>query len=166
MKRYLWLSVLPLLLAVFSAPVLAKDVVGWTEKVVIYPGGLEIKAKIDTGAQTSSLNCECRNFIEKDGEQWVRFSVINYQGERIWLERKIVRMAKIKRHYGGVQERPVVMLGVCLGGVYRETEVNVIDRSGLEYPMLIGRKFLKGKFLVDSAAQFVNPPHCDVTGSE
>jgi hypothetical protein len=162
MKRYL----LWLLLVSVPAHALAKEVVGWAEKAIIYPGNLEIRAKVDTGAKTSSLNCECRNFFEKDGEQWVRFSVINYQGERIWLERKVHRMAKIKRHFGGVQERPVIMLGICLGGEYRETEVNVIDRSGLKYPMLIGRKFLEEKFLVDSSAQFINPPHCDVKLNE
>lgn len=150
----------------FLPTVFAKEVVGWAEKAVIYSRGLEIRAKVDTDAKTSSLNCECRNFFEKDGEQWPRFSVINYQGERIWLERKVHRMATIKRHFGGVQERLVVMLGICLGGEYRETEVNVIDRSGLKYPMLIGRKFLEEKFLVDSSAQFLNPPHCDVKLNE
>ncbi|MDH3527549.1 MAG: RimK/LysX family protein [Gammaproteobacteria bacterium] len=157
-----------MLLLIISVPGVghAKQVVGWTENAVIYPGGLELRAKIDTGAMASSLNCECRNLFEKDGEQWVRFSVINYQGEQMWLERKIHRMANIKRHFGGIQERPVIILGVCLGNVYRETEVNVIDRSGLDYQMLIGRKFLEGEFLVDSSAQFINPPQCDVRINE
>lgn len=163
MKRYLLLS---LLLVTVPGMVLAKDIVGWTEKAVIYPGDLEIRAKVDTGAKTSSLNCEHQNFFEKVGEQWLRFSVINYQEEKIWLERKVHRIAKIKRHFGGTQQRPVVMLGICLGGVYRETEVNIIDRSGLKYPMLIGRKFLEEQFLVDSSAQFIKPPHCDVKISE
>ena len=152
-----------LLLAALPATAFAKEVVGWAEKAVLYPGKLEVRAKIDTGAETSSLNCECTNFFEKDGERWVRFSVTNYQGERIFLERKVHRIATIKRHYGEVQERPVVMLGICLGGVYRETEVNVVDRSGLKYPMLVGRQFLEDKFLVDSSEQFINPPHCDVS---
>jgi len=162
MKRYL------LLLILVSVPVIgmAKDVVGWTEKAVIHPGGLEVRAKVDTGAKTSSLNCECREFFNKNGEQWLRFSVINYEGEKIWLEKKVLRMVTIKRHFGGVQERPVIRLGVCLGGVYRDTEVNVIDRSGLKYQMLIGRKFLDDKFLVDSSAQFINPPHCDIKVGE
>lgn len=162
MKQYLLLF----LLVAVPWTASAKEVVGWVEKAVIYPGGLEIRAKVDTGAKTSSLNCECRNFFEVEGEQWVRFSVTNYQGERVWLERKVHRVAKIKRHFGGVQERPVVILGICLGGVHRETEVNVIDRSGLEYPLLIGRQFLEEKFLVDSSARFVNPPHCDIKASE
>jgi len=159
MKRHLLFAILT---AAVTLSAQAKEIVGWTEKAVIYPGGLKLRAKIDTGAKTSSLNCECTNFFEKDGEPWVRFSVIDYEGEQIWLERKIERIVKIKRHFGGMQERPVVMLGICLGSVYRETEVNIIDRSGLKYPMLIGRKFLEGKFLVDSGTQFVNPPQCDV----
>jgi hypothetical protein len=159
MKRHL---LLVMLVAAVALPAPAKEIVGWTEKAIIHPSGLELRAKIDTGAKTSSLNCECTNFFEKNGEQWVRFSVIDYEGEQVWLERKIHRISKIKRHFGGMQERPVVMLGVCLGGVYRETEVNIIDRSGLKYPMLIGRQFLEGKFLVDSGAQFINPPRCDV----
>ncbi|MGD8514249.1 MAG: RimK/LysX family protein [Granulosicoccaceae bacterium] len=162
MKRYLLL----LLLVAVPAAGLAREVVGWAEKAVIYPGELEIRAKIDTGAKTSSLDCECRNIFNKNGEQWLRFSVINYQGERIWLEKKVHRMVKIKRHFGGVQERPVIILGICLGGEYQETEVNVIDRSGFKYPLLIGRKFLKEKFLVDSGARFINPPHCDVKPGE
>jgi hypothetical protein len=157
-----------LLILLATVPVTgpAREVVGWVEKAIIYPGGLEIRAKIDTGARTSSLNCDCEEFFQKDGEQWVRFSVVNYAGERIWLERKIHRVAEIKRHFGVVQERPVIILGICLGGIYRETEVNIIDRSGLRYPMLIGRTFLEGEFLVDSSSEFINPPHCDIKLNE
>jgi hypothetical protein len=79
----------------------------------------------------------------------------------VTLEREIVRTVKIKRHYQKVQERPVVKLGICLGGVYRVTEVNIVDRSGLEFPMLVGRNFMDDKFLVDTKAQYINPPHCE-----
>lgn len=143
-------------------PATAREVVGWAEVAVIHPGNLGIRAKIDTGAKTSSLNCKCHDIYEKDGEQWLRFSVDSHDGTRLWLERKIHRFARIKRHFGGVQERPVIMLGICLGGVYRETEVNVIDRSGLDFPLLIGRQFLHEKFLVDAGAQYINPPHCNI----
>lgn len=160
--KYPFLLLVVLMVSPFE--IHSKEVVGWTENAVIYPGGMEIRAKIDTGAKTSSINCECHDFYEKDGEQWVRFSVTNYKDEQIWLDKKVHRTVKIKRHFGKSQERPVVLLGVCLGGVHREVEVNIIDRSGLKYPMLIGRTFLKNKFLVDSGAQFINPPHCDVKG--
>jgi len=66
MKRHLLFAILT---AAVTLSAQAKEIVGWTEKAVIYPGGLKLRAKIDTGAKTSSLNCECTNFFEKDGEQ-------------------------------------------------------------------------------------------------
>ncbi len=164
MKYSHWQALMGLMLALgllFPVVGRAKEIVGWTENVYLYPGHFELKAKVDTGAETSSVNCECHSFFERGGASWVRFSIVSSQGALMTLERKIVRIAKIKRHYGGVQERPVVKLGVCLGSVFREVEVNIVDRSGLEYPMLIGRKFLGDKFLVDTKEQFINPPHCD-----
>jgi hypothetical protein len=150
------------LVVAITAPVSARELVGWAEVAVIHPGNLSIRAKIDTGARTSSLNCKCHDIYEKDGEQWLRFSVDSHDATRLWLDRKVHRFAKIKRHFGGVQERPVIMLGICLGGVYRETEVNMIDRSGLDFPLLVGRQFLEEKFLVDAGMQYINPPHCDI----
>ena len=64
------------------------------------------------------------------------------------MERKVVRMAKIKHHFGEVQERMVVKLGVCPGETYyyKEAEVTAVDRSGLTYPMLVGRDFSPRRF--------------------
>lgn len=139
----------------------AKEIVGWIENVQLLPGHFELKAKIDTGAKISSVSCECHNYFERDGARWVRFSIITREGETFTLEREIIRTARVKRHYGDVQERPVVKLGICLGGIYREDEVNIIDRSGLKYPMLIGRNFMGEHYLVDPSAQYLNPPHCE-----
>jgi len=150
--------ILTTLLPVVGSP---KEIVGWTEKVYLVPGHIELKAKVDTGAESSSVNCECHSFFKRDGASWVRFSIRTSEGEELTLEREIVRTVRIKRHYGEVQERPVVKLGICLGGVYRVAEVNIVDRSGLDYPLLIGRNFMGDKFLVDCNAQFINPPHCD-----
>lgn len=138
-----------------------KETVGWIERVKVYPGGITVRAKLDTGAKTASLDCACIQPIEKEnGEKWVSFKVTNFRGETIAFERKIERIAKIKRHYGGVQERYVVRMGVCLKNTYRETEVNLVDRSGFNYQMLIGRKFLKGQFLIDPDAIATSKPDC------
>jgi len=149
------------LVSLFPVAGSSKEIVGWAENVYLFPGHIALKAKVDTGAEISSVNCECHSFFKRDGAPWVRFSIRTNEGEPLTLERKIVRTVKIKRHYGEVQERPVVKLGICLGGVYREAEVNIVDRSGLEYPMLIGRNFMGDKFLVDAKKQYINPPHCE-----
>lgn len=147
-------------LMILSAPVYAKEVVGWVEKAMIYPGKIQIKSKIDTGAKTSSLNCQCITPIKRNGEDWVSFSVKNFNGEITMIEKPIVRIAKIKRHFGEQQERYVVKLGICLGNVYREEDVTLVDRSGFNYQMLIGRNFLKKDFLVDPDQTFLNKPRC------
>ena len=144
----------------------AKETSGWVEKVRVFPGDILVKAKIDTGAKTSSLHCTCMSTFERDGEEWVSFMVENYDGEKQLLERKLVRTAVIKRHHGESQERLVVKLGICLGSTYRETEVNLIDRSGLNYQMLIGRRFLRDLFVVDPSETFHTKPDCGDISAE
>lgn len=139
----------------------AREAVGWVEKVRIYPGDLEIKAKIDTGAKTSSIHCLCIAPFERNNEKWVRFTVTNYSGQQTSLEQKVHRIAKIKRHFGAYQERLVIKLGVCLKNTYREAEVTLIDRSGLNYQVLVGREFLAGNFVVDPILAFTTEPQCE-----
>jgi len=140
---------------VLAFPVMAKEVVGWVEKVHVFPGNLIVKAKIDSGAKTSSLHCDCIKPFERNGEKWVRFSITNYDGKTVSYERKIVRTVKIKRHFGNVQQRFVISLGLCLAGVYKETDVSLVDRSGLNYQLLVGRRFLEGTHLIDSGNTYI-----------
>ena len=140
--------------------VLAKQVVGWVENVVVSPGELEYKAKIDSGARTTSLHCKLCGTYTQDGEEWVRIEMTDRHGKTIKLDRQILRWVTIKRHYGDSQVRPVISLGICLAGVYKETEVNLIDRHGLNYDLLIGRRFLQDDFLIDTGAEFRTRPEC------
>ena len=137
-----------------------KQVVGWLEKIHIYPGNLVIHAKLDTGAKNSSLNVSHLTVFQCNGEQWVRFNVASRYGKTVTIERKVERTAKIKRHGAKPQIRFAVLLGICLGNVYKEVEVNLVDRSGFIYQMLIGRSFLAGNFIVDPAAKYTSKPNC------
>jgi hypothetical protein len=139
-----------------------KELVGRVEKVRIYPGNLLVEARIDTGAELSSLDCDRVSFFNRNGEDWVRFVVYTVDGRPTFMERKVVRLVKIKRDFGEVQERIVVRLGVCLGSTYKETEVDLADRTGLTYPMLVGREFLEGNFLVDPSLRYKTEPRCKV----
>jgi hypothetical protein len=144
----------------------AQDVAGWVEMAVIQPGGLEVRAKLDTGAETSSLHCMCSSTFEKDGKEWVRFTVENWRGEMVRMEREVVRRTRIKRHFGGSQERLVITLPICVGNVLKEREVNVVDRGGLEYQLLIGRNFMAGDILVDSGRKYLLAPSCSDAPTE
>ena len=147
----------------FTGPASGKDqprLIGWVERVRVYPGGLEIAAKIDTGARSSSLNAAGMTRFTRDGQEWVRFEVTNRLGTIQRFEQRIVRIARIRRHRGQYQLRPVVHLGICLGGVYREAEVNLIDRQGFNYQMLVGRRFMARRFVVDPSRTFTVNPEC------
>jgi len=144
----------------FISPAYSRQTVGWVEHVVVGRAAVKVKAKIDTGAQTSSLDCDCITATEQEGRQMVTFTLVDAEGVQHSLSKPVVRIAKIKRHYGEVQERYVVRLNICLGDVSREAEVTLIDRSGFNYPMLIGRNFLQNDYLVDPSSTFLAKPTC------
>ena len=164
MRRvYFYLAFIMLYWAGFSGSVLAHDkqVVGWIEKVTINPGNIIFRAKIDTGAKNCSLNTTKIDHFERNGERWVRFELTNRHQKKVTIESKVKRTAKIKENEGKPPEvRPTVVLGVCLGNVYKEVEVNLTNRSNFIYPMLIGRTFLKGSFTVDPSLKYTLKSNC------
>ena len=144
-----------------SPGVFAKEVIGWVENVGVSSSNVIIKAKIDTGADSSSLHCDCITPYERDGEQWVRFTIEDINDQSRSYEKKIIRTIKVKRHFGEVQMRHVVRMGICIGDQYGETDVSLVDRSGFNYSLLIGRKYLKDKFIVDPGETFLTRPQCE-----
>ena len=157
---------LPLLLLLVApmaplAPAAAIELAGWVERVRLEPYGLTLRAKIDTGAKHSSLNASDIQFLLNEGKEYARFRIVNDKGEKAVLEEPVVRQARIKRHGGDSEQRSVILLSICLGSVRKRVEVNLIDRSGFNYQMLIGRSFLKDDFLVDPSKSFRLDPQCE-----
>ncbi len=138
-----------------------QQIYGWKENVKVYPSGLEFKAKLDSGAKTSSLNAIEIEEFERDGEEWIRFVIENHDEEKETIERRLERNVKIKEHGGGLQRRPVVRMGICLGKMYKEVEVNLVDRSNFITGMLIGRTFMKDDVLIDPSTSYGHVPDCD-----
>jgi len=151
----------------FSPIVTAEDengiqqIYSWKEKVRLYPSGLEFKAKLDSGARTSSLHAVDIEEFERNGEKWVRFTIENHDGEKETLERRIVRHVRIKEHGGTTQKRPVVKMGICLGMLYKEVEANLIDRSNFTTPILVGRSFMQDDVLIDPSTTYSHLPACE-----
>jgi hypothetical protein len=168
MRLLVWLLVASSVI-LLSGPIAHADnrsVVGLLEKVRIFPGDLEVVAKLDTGADHSSLHAVDIKRFERDEERWVRFSVVNYEGRKVTIERKVFREARIKRHDRRAPRRPVVTLGVCLGNVYRVVLVNLVDRSRFRCRMIIGRSFMGDKLLVDPSEKYTVEPICKVPGGD
>lgn len=135
-------------------------VAGRLERALVVPGKLILEAKLDTGARTSSLHAANIERYQRDGVDWAAFDIAGDNGQTLRVERPVVRIAKIKSALGKDEDRPVVTLGICIGKVYRISEVNLVDRSDLTSPLLIGRRFLQGRLLVNVNRRHQLEPAC------
>ncbi len=119
-----------------------------------------MQAKLDTGADNSAIHAV--NIVRevRNGLDWVVFDVVTKAGVTKRFERPVVRDAQIKRPSSPPQERPVIMLEICLGTIKRKVEVGLVDRGDFDFKILIGRSFLKSHALVDSGTKFSTEPNC------
>lgn len=131
-----------------------KLVVGRRENVWVEDLQLALPARVDTGAETASL--DARNIVpfERDGKAWVRFDIRDPESEKMLsLERRMVREALVVQASSDEPERrPVIELGIQLGSVRQLAEFTLSDRSHLDYQMLVGRNILRDVMLVDVSA--------------
>ena len=140
-----------------------KHIIGWIEKVEILPEKFSLAAKIDTGADHSSLSVSNPTEFLKGQEKWIRFSIALEEEKTVTLEKPIKRFANIKRKGAPSQRRAVVLFNLCVGTLYKKNvPVNLADRTGFKYSMLIGRSFLKGSAIVDSSLTLSQSPSCMV----
>lgn len=140
---------------------------GWVEEIHLADPEFHLDAKLDTGADTSSIHAENIQIIRREKRLFVRFEVENRDGEEKTLVLPLERKARIKKK--GVEEiqiRPVVKLGVCLGEVFEVIEFSLVDRSHFEYPVLIGRNFLAGNVILDPSRSFSQNPSCGVPSEQ
>ncbi|MES0873038.1 ATP-dependent zinc protease family protein [Sinimarinibacterium thermocellulolyticum] len=139
-----------------------KEIFGWIEWVAVGDKGIRLKAKLDTGATTSSITAENIEYFTRDGAKWVRFAIRDEHLDGIEIvEAPLARHVRIRRHGGQSQRRPVVKLGLCVGDIYRERQFSLIDRSGFNYPVLVGRNYLRDHILVDSDIIYTREPACE-----
>lgn len=130
--------------------------VGEVEWVTVAPEAIRQKARIDTGAQTTSIGVIKQQRFERDGDAWVAFTIRNREsGEEVDMKRPLKRTARIKRHNAESVERYVVILDLQLGDLNIPTEVTLADREQFEFPVLIGRNFLDGIAVVDVSKKFM-----------
>ena len=135
-------------------------VVGWIEQVEVN-GDFLMHAKIDSGADNSSINLVNPEYYEKDETRWVRFSITNREGQTKTFDKPIVKTTSIKTKDGGRQKRDVIELSLCLGSIKKTVKVSLVDRSHFKYQLLIGRSYLVPDFLIDPSKQYLVKPHCD-----
>ncbi|WP_372966527.1 ATP-dependent zinc protease [Marinobacter sp.] len=135
-----------------------KVVVGELEKLYLANPGIVYTARIDSGAETSSIHTRNVKRFERDGSNWVRFEVpVPETSGQEWvtLEREISRRVKIIQSAADEAERRVVVeLQFAIGDHEQVAEFTLADRTNLTYDVLIGRNVLRDVMLIDVGKEF------------
>lgn len=158
------------------------ETLGFVEWVVMNDTGLKLKARLDTGAKTSSLHAVNVEEFEQDGEQWVKFQIpladhkvqsakegsnLDHDEIILELEQPVERTVLIKRKGAESQRRYVVMMDFCIAGTTHETQFSLTDRGNFSYPVLLGRRFMRDdNILIDSADSFLASKECEYMSLE
>jgi|LauGreDrversion4_2_1035121.scaffolds.fasta_scaffold667508_2 hypothetical protein len=136
-----------------------KKIIGRKEKIHFVQHGLRnMIAKIDTGAYSSSLHCHILSIEQMDGVEYVKFIPLVYKNRVKNAHELLVPVSKkkvVKSSSGHAEERYFVKLEVQLNGHAVTTEFSLTDRSNMRHTILLGRKFLKGHYIVDVSRKFV-----------
>jgi hypothetical protein len=128
-----------------------KKIIGRAEKVNLPSLGLsKIPAKIDTGADASSIWCS-RIKVTGDNLQCVFFGKESefYTGDKLLFNMRDVELTRVANSFGHRELRYKIKLPVEIKGRKINATFTLTDRSTKLYPILIGRSLLKNKFLVD-----------------
>ncbi len=161
-----------------SSPLYDHKIFGRTEMGIVTDQQVELKVRMDTGAQTASLSAHDIEVFNKGAQSWVRFIIepARTDGKIHQLERPLKRTARIRKRSADVicepeesaddchlfESRPVVELEVCLGSQTKLIEVTLADRSSFSYPMLLGRTAMEQfGVLIDPTLVYTTKPKCD-----
>lgn len=133
-------------LAVAATEKPTATIFGRVENIYLMPQKIKLSAKLDTGAKTSSLYATHLHYFTRAGKPWVRFTIpkTKYSAQSNY-EASYVGTSKIKLHptpelKNSEEARPVVMMTICIGNQIKSIVVNLSDRKGFSYPMLLGRQ--------------------------
>lgn len=129
-----------------------KHIIGRITKVD-FPrlGALQISAKVDTGAYRTVVHCEWAKVIRVRGERRLKVLFQLPGGVEKTIRFRKFNRRTIKNSFGEKESRYCVSLQMNIEGHAVRSSVSLTDRSGMRYPVLIGRKTLRGRFLVDVA---------------
>ncbi|WP_165312911.1 ATP-dependent zinc protease family protein [Vibrio ziniensis] len=132
------------------------------EQEWVYVPGLKesFRARIDTGATTSSVSAVDVVPFERDGKDWVKFKIAHDDVKSKEYALPVERWVDIRQSSAeGTQRRAVVMAWIQIGDLKEKTEFTLTDRSHLTFPVLLGRSFFKDVALVDVSRKYIQPKH-------
>lgn len=136
-----------------------KKIIGRIEKIDFPDWSITgLDAKIDTGAYTSSLHCHSIKLSSENGIDRVQFSVLDpdhpeYEKKQYICD--VFDIRKVKSSNGISEDRVVIKQKAHFFNESRVIELSLTDRSGMRYPVLLGRKFLN-RYIIDSSKKYIS----------
>ena len=137
-----------------------KLILGQEEDVIVEPFSMLMRARIDTGADTSSIDARNVEEFERDGKKWVRFTLIDRRTNTPHiLEKKVLRRVNIiqSSQADSYDARLVVKLKIKIGDFSDYTEFTLTNRDHMDFAVLIGRSFLQDIAIVDVSGKDLAP---------
>lgn len=135
-------------------------VIGWREWVSLKDLGIsKIKAKVDSGARTSSLHAYDLEYFDRDDKRMVRFKVHpmqRSQKEVVVAEAEVLEFRSVRSSSGKAAMRPVIVSTVGILGRSLSVELTLANRDEMGFRMLLGREAIRGVFLVDTGNSYYN----------
>ncbi len=133
--------------------------IGWREWVALPQLGItSIKAKVDTGARSSSIHAVNIEQFETEGIPKVRFQIAPVQhddSQLVQAEAKLMSQRTVTDSGGHREKRPVVLTTVSLGGSIWPIELTLTNRDVMGFRMLLGRQAIRDRFLVNPGRSFL-----------
>ncbi len=152
-------KIVPVAIDCPASPLDGKFLLGAEENVYVDEIKASFNTRIDTGAESSSLDSRNIILFERDGKQWVRFDVFTdgVEAPAQTFESKVERFVRIKQDADEKNDRrPVIHAHLKIGKYKAETDLNLVDRSHLEFPLLLGRKFMQDIAVVDVGQTYIH----------
>lgn len=133
-------------------------IIGWREWVSLPSLGISrIKAKIDTGARSSSLHAFDIERYDRNGRGFVRFKVHPIQRHDelvVPCEAEIHDVRSVRSSSGEASDRFVIQTPVHWMGETWTVELTLADRTEMGFRMLVGREAVRGRMLVDPSRSY------------
>ena len=136
-----------------------KKVVGWKEQVAL--PDLKIKsviAKIDTGANVATIDAADIKFVTIKDVKYVKFTVKKRNNTVRKTSAPLAGFKRIKSSNGDVERRPYIKTDILMDGITKNIELTLTDRGPMDYTMLIGRKALGRRWIVNPSISFMTKP--------
>ncbi len=137
-----------------------KKVVGWKEQVAL--PDLKIKsviAKIDTGANLATIDADDIKFVTRKDVKYVKFTVKKRNNTVRKTSAPLAGFKRIRSSNGDVERRPYIKTDILMDGITKNIELTLTDRGPMDYTMLIGRKALGRRWIVNPSISFITKPN-------